>query len=574
MNDSGSAVSRPSSFPSWLLPLLILVVVILGYGISPCRLPLWGEETCRARHGIEMAQSGDWLVATFQSVPMLDRPPLQYWVFALIHKYIHALDPLTIRLFMVVVTLGTSLLIWWYSRRFFSEAGAFLAAVAYPTMGHIFDLGRRAETDALFTLLLVGALMLWHYGYSQRWRPLWTWTAGAIVAALATLAKGAQGPVAFFGAVYLFLLIRRDWRYLLNWSNLVGVVLFLLLIAAWQVPFYLKTGWEGTQLTWLEPYVTRLSTDIPRLLRHLAEFPFEVLGATLPWSVLLVGLFHPRFWQLGEKARSAVVFMLLGMAMIFVPVWISVGGKARFVMPMYPLMAVLCGAVVQQCLSADMKSILRRFWRDYLRVMAVIIAVFVAVFFAATVAAGFSDGYWISTLAQPWSLMIILVCCAAAGAVLIFRQASSGRREHALMVTFTLAALLAICFNGAVLNVKASIYANVGPEVIALRHRLPAEARLVSLGELHHQFVYWYEEHIPMIQRPTIPDEVPADLEYFAMDARRGEPVELPFDWEQIATLNMDRIHKADPKVFVLVGRRIRDSKDYRRSLGRDMNSP
>ena len=69
MNDSGSAPSRPSSFPSWLLPLLILVVVILGYGISPCRLPLWGEETCRARHGIEMAQSGDWLVATFQSVP-------------------------------------------------------------------------------------------------------------------------------------------------------------------------------------------------------------------------------------------------------------------------------------------------------------------------------------------------------------------------------------------------------------------------------------------------------------------------------------------------------------------------
>ena len=77
-----------------------------------------------------------------------------------------------------------------------------------------------------------------------------------------------------------------------------------------------------------------------------------------------------------------------------------------------------------------------------------------------------------------------------------------------------------------------------------------------------------------MIQKPTTPDEVPADLEYFAMDARRGEPVELPFDWEQIATLNMDRVQKADPKVFVLVGRRIHVSKDNRRSLGRDMNSP
>jgi hypothetical protein len=141
-------------------------------------------------------------------------------------------------------------------------------------------------------------------------------------------------------------------------------------------------------------------------------------------------------------------------------------------------------------------------------------------------------------------------------------------------VTFTLAALLAICFNGAVINVKASIYTNVGPEVIALRHRLPPEARLVSLGELHHQFVYWYEEHIPMIKRPTTPDEVPADLEYFAMDARRGEVVDLPFDWEQIAILNMDRIDKADPKVFVVVGRRIRASKDDGSGPKREMNSP
>jgi hypothetical protein len=158
--------------------------------------------------------------------------------------------------------------------------------------------------------------------------------------------------------------------------------------------------------------------------------------------------------------------------------------------------------------------------------------------------------------------MIILVFCAVAGAVLIFHQSSSDRQEHALIITFTLASLVAICFNGAVLNAHANIAANVGPEVTALRHRLPPEARLVSFGELHHKFVYWYEKPIPVLHRPAIPDEVPVELEYFAMDARRGETVELPFDWEQIAKVNMDRIHKADPKVFVLVGRRIRDKTD------------
>ncbi len=55
----------------------IVAVVVLGYAITPTRLPLIGEETCRALHGIEMARTGDWLVATNQSVPILDRPPLQ-----------------------------------------------------------------------------------------------------------------------------------------------------------------------------------------------------------------------------------------------------------------------------------------------------------------------------------------------------------------------------------------------------------------------------------------------------------------------------------------------------------------
>ncbi|MHC5061827.1 MAG: hypothetical protein ACYTFK_12175, partial [Planctomycetota bacterium] len=66
----------------WLFPVLIIIVVILGYGIAPTRLPLCGEETCRAQHGIEMAWTGDWLIATNQGIEILDRPPLQYWVLA------------------------------------------------------------------------------------------------------------------------------------------------------------------------------------------------------------------------------------------------------------------------------------------------------------------------------------------------------------------------------------------------------------------------------------------------------------------------------------------------------------
>jgi 4-amino-4-deoxy-L-arabinose transferase-like glycosyltransferase len=559
MNDLHAVpLRRRGRETDWLALLLILLVVLLGYGIAPTRLPLVGEETCRALHGIEMARSGDWIIPTNQGVPILDRPPLQYWVLAIIHKWIHPLDPLTLRLFMATVVLCTSLVIWWYARAFFSGAGAFLAAVAYPTMGHVFDLGRRAETDGLFALLMAGALFVWHYGYAHRWRPAQVWALGGAVAALATLTKGLQGPVAFFGTVYLFLLVRRDWRYLMSWSHVLGLVAFLGIIAIWQVPFYLETGWEGTRLTWLNPYLGVVKTGFAGVLLHAAEFPVTTIGATLPWSVLLVGLFHRSFWRLEETTRSAVVFALLGVATIFTPVWLSEGGHRRYIMSMYPLLAVVCGAVAQQCLLDPITSSLRQFWRNTLRVLALVLAGFVAVFLVATIAGAFSDAHWVSLLAQPWPLMIALVVGAAAGVVSILRQTSPGRIEHGRLVTFTIAALVAACFNGPILNATAKNAVDIGPEVLALRRSLPAEARLVSFGPVLHKFLYRYGEPIPILSEPKTLGDVPEDLEYFAMDVHQGRPAELPFAWEQIAEFNMGRARAAHPDYTVVVGRRIR----------------
>lgn len=538
--------------------LLIVLVVLLGYGLAPTRLPLVGEETCRALHGIEMAQSGDWIIPTNQGLPILDRPPLQYWVLAVIHKWIHPLNALTLRLFMATVVLCTSLVIWWYTRAFLSSAGAFLAAVAYPTMGHILELGRRAETDGLFAFLLAAALLVWHYGYAQGWRPVRVWVLAGAVAALATLAKGTQGPVAFFGTVYLFLLLRRHWRYLFSWSHLAGLLVFVGLIAIWEVPFYFQTGWIGTRQTWLDPCTGRVDTNLAKLFQHLVRFPLSVLGATLPWSVLLVGLFHRSFWSLEAKARSAVLFVLLGMATIFLPVWLSEGGLRRYVMPMYPLLAVICGAAAQQCLATPLKSFPRELWRTVLRVLAVALAGFVSVLLVATIAGTSSHARWVSFLAQPWPLLLVLLLGTAAGFVSIWRRTAPGRTEDGIPAMFASAALLAVCFNGAVLGVIAKRAVHLETDVAGLKRSLPADVRLVSLGPVLHKFLYWYGQAIPIVNKPQKPDEVPADLEYFAMDVQRGQTLELPFAWKRIGVFNMDRSYSADPLYTVVVGQRLR----------------
>ena len=55
---------------------------------------------------------------------------------------------------------------------------AFVAALAYASMGQVLQIGRMGESEALFTLLVSASLLLWHLGYMRGWPPLATWSIG------------------------------------------------------------------------------------------------------------------------------------------------------------------------------------------------------------------------------------------------------------------------------------------------------------------------------------------------------------------------------------------------------------
>ena len=108
------------------------------------------------------------------------------------------------------------------------------------------------ESEAVFTLLVAASLLLWHLAYTKRWPPLATWSLGFGFAALAALVKGPQAPIYFVAITTVYLLLRRDWRYLVSWQTAVGLVVSVAIVAAWQIPFYrrpagkrpYRRGWD------------------------------------------------------------------------------------------------------------------------------------------------------------------------------------------------------------------------------------------------------------------------------------------------------------------------------------------
>jgi 4-amino-4-deoxy-L-arabinose transferase-like glycosyltransferase len=531
-------------------------VVVVGYGIAPSRLPLYGEEECRIQHGIEMVESGDWLIATNQGVPILDRPPGQYWFLAAVHKWIHPLDPLAARMTALAITLATSWLIWGYARLFLSGAAPLLAGVAFPTMGHVFDLGRRAETDGLFALTVVASLLVWHVGYVRRWRPASTWTMGYALTAVASLVKGTQAPVAFVGAVGMFLLARRDWRMLFHWGHGVGILAFAALVAIWQIPFWKAAGWQGTYDSWFAPGAQRLGLDPIDFARHLAVFPLEVVNSGIPWSILLIGLALRPMRRLGSDRGWALAYLLFGFVAIVVPVWLNMGGGVRYTMPAEPLMALMAAFVAEQCWRPDSSPGLQRLWTWFIRISLGLTGAVIAALVAATIAPGLGGVEW-ARIAQPWPLLAVLMLLFAAAVVIVRRTGPPRAADGAALRTVALALLVAAIGNGAWVNARAEPRRHVGPQITAVREALPAGETLFSFEMLHVRFTYFYEDEIPIVPWPETAAEVPDEVEYFAVWTDREIDGELPFQWQELDRIRIDQQSDPEPVDWILIGRRI-----------------
>ncbi len=340
-------------FGEWQLWALA-AFAIACYDSRLTALPIHGEETRRAQVAIEMVRGGDWIVPRQQGVPLLSRPPLQSWPIALITSITGDCSLWATRLPSVLATILTTLLIYGCGRQFLSRQGAFAAGLVYSSTGMVLQLGRLAETDALFTLLVSASLLVWHWGYARNSRSSYTWIAGYGLAALAALAKGPQAPVYFVAVTATYLCWRRDWRMLFNRSHLYGLGMFAAIVGAWQIPFCMQLGFSAAVQVWTGDVGMRFEdTRLAVVGLHLLLYPVETLICTLPWSPLLSAYAFRCFRDTIRGAKSWVNFLIVSVLVTFPTCWMVPGAKGRYWMPLYPCLALLTGLVIQRVPRAE-----------------------------------------------------------------------------------------------------------------------------------------------------------------------------------------------------------------------------
>jgi 4-amino-4-deoxy-L-arabinose transferase-like glycosyltransferase len=513
-----------------------------------------------------MLTTGDWIVPRCQGEPLFSRPPLQNWMIAALAMVRGDVDAVALRLPSDVAMLLTVLLIYGYSRLFLSKLGSLTAGLAYASMGQVLELGRMGETDALFTLFISGSLIGWHLCFMRCGSCYRTWCLGYLFVALGMLTKGPQAPVYFAGVVGAYLLWTGQWRTAFSRAHAAGIGTFALVFGAWQVPFMVKLGTEGAGRMYVNDVGHRfMDASLFSFGEHLLAYPFEVAACMLPWSALLVVWFVPGFRKLLDDARPYFIFLTLCLVVTFPTVWLPPGARPRYFMPLYPCAAILVGLAVDRLWQVAHRASWHVFWKTFVCACSVAMAAAGIGLLAVSLA---DIDLWLSqSNGMAWAYALSSVTLAVV-AWRSLRIDSPGSRRTAVL---SIAGFIALTHCSVMISALQKISVDTSGAVAALKSKLPADAKLVSFGQMHHLFVFFFNDSIPVCPRPETIDDVDDDLDYFCVAPGQLEKAPLPFEWESIAEISCDRRIEPQPRARVIVGRRTdRHASALRQAAGQD----
>lgn len=324
------------------LPLLLLFSAL---SFLPM---LWfymvGEEGIYIISTMEMRSSGNWLIQTMYGRDLY-RPPLMNWLvmlFAEIVGWTHVL--LAARLVNVIATLGIAAWLYWLCQRLFADRNfALFAALACLSLADLaLYRGWLAYTDPTFAFFTFGAMAtLWVSAIERRYGWL---LVSVLLVSCAMLTKAFTAYV-FHGTAAFVLLWQRPLRnFLFSPFALLIFSLALIVPFAWFASLP-QHGGHGSSM--FGEILNKLSAvNTPGYLMQLAIFPFDTALRLSPAVLLALYLLLRRRVAQPEAEPLNFQAALLMTVLCFLPYWLSPQSSIRYLLPIYPLIALTSARVI------------------------------------------------------------------------------------------------------------------------------------------------------------------------------------------------------------------------------------
>jgi 4-amino-4-deoxy-L-arabinose transferase-like glycosyltransferase len=311
------------------------------------------DESLYAISAAETARYGNWIGTTFDGA--LDyyntKPPLNVWLIALSFKTFGT-NLLSLRIPSALAAWLTILVLMLWTRRSFGAATSLLAGlVLSATFGFLYvHSGRSANTDAMFTLLMLLTVVTLWVSEQRPWRLVWL---GPIVAAVFLLrGMAALMPLAMIGTVQALggRRLRERWAPLM-----VAGLLFVLPVVAWASARWQIDGSVFLERMFHYDFVARSVSVLEGHTGTLLYYPNVLQKDQYEWLLAAVGalvLFpvpRQRLRQLltesaDDRYRRVVAGSWLGVT-ILIPSLMRTK-VAWYLNPFFPLFALIVASIL------------------------------------------------------------------------------------------------------------------------------------------------------------------------------------------------------------------------------------
>ncbi len=311
---------------------------------------LWDRDEPRfARATVEMIETGNYLVPTFNGNLRPDKPILIYWLMS-IPVRLFGPSEVACRFFAVVGTAVALLLTFYTGKKLFdAKAGLLAEAVLATTLLMIF-VGSSAIVDGVLLPLNVGAMAVFVRRIGNRIH-FSDFVIAGLLMGLGILAKGPMGLFPAPAMAVVFWFGRRNiTEFIRNFAGItLAVIMAVGIFFAWAIPADNSTGGEFFRAFFGHHIFARATKPLEshggNLLLYLPYYPAVIIAGFFPWVLFLPGSFSALAGKrIGAAGAGNILLSWISVTVILMTL---VATKLpHYILFVWPAIAVMVGGTI------------------------------------------------------------------------------------------------------------------------------------------------------------------------------------------------------------------------------------
>lgn len=348
--------AKGTELPGWIFWGIVGLAALLFFLPVGRRVFYASDEARFAILAQDIVEDGRWVLPRIREGVYLNKPPLFFWTIAAFSLLGGRVTEFTAQLpsalFALLGVIGVGLT----GRTLWGDAAGIGSALVLATSVEYFYTAHLVLPDMMLTTGMIWALYfltkaLTDWSHERRWLLLFYAAVGGAVAS-----KGPAGFLPLLPAAAL-LFMERGRQGLSVRTHPFGFLLLGATILPWLLPYLFQTEADYGEAVIKGDYLNWFFGGAPSSGTWL--FPVvSVLGGFLPWTPFLPASFwerggEPEAWR--RRRRWITVWTLT----LFVVVGLSAAQRTKYLVPVYPGLALLVGHAMTRWSHASQAGRLR-----------------------------------------------------------------------------------------------------------------------------------------------------------------------------------------------------------------------